>query len=509
MKLSRSKRSINNAIFATIEKIIGTMIPFFLRFALLKVLGEQYLGLNNLFRSVLSVLSLAEIGFGQAISFSMYKPIAEKDDEKVCALLKLYRKIYIVVGLLILIIGLLLIPYLDLLVNKEYPAGINLTLIYLIYLSESVITYLFFAHRAALLNAAQMAYISSKIKIVTSLLFFVLRIYILFSYRDYFLFILFLPLLELLNRLLQCLISIRQFPQYRCRGEVDEKSKTRILDLVKDIAIHRFGGVIVSSLGSIVISVSLGLTAVAIYGNYNYVVSALISIMSVCFTSVTANIGNAISSESVEKNYSVFKQANLVNRYLACVSTVCLFCLYEDFMNAWQGESLSKGILCVAVFTLLFFIKESRQCVMVFKSACGIWKADKYKPLVSGIFNLILNLLFVRRFGVFAPALSTSLCFLFIEIPWETWALFNGYFGKSSTEYYADMLTNTILTAVIVFVCFFLCKIVKTEFVIMFIIKGLLCFGLSTVFFYLYNKNRNETKELIERIKTVIVTINQ
>ncbi|MBR5754903.1 MAG: hypothetical protein IKX97_03655, partial [Erysipelotrichaceae bacterium] len=107
---SRSRKSLNNALYGATERVVGTLLPFALRYALLKVLGEQYLGLNNLFHSILIVLSLAELGFGHAISFSMYRPIAEKDDEKVCALLNLFRRIYTIIGLFILVAGLSLIP---------------------------------------------------------------------------------------------------------------------------------------------------------------------------------------------------------------------------------------------------------------------------------------------------------------------------------------------------------------------------------------------------------------
>ncbi|HFQ0348369.1 TPA: transporter, partial [Enterococcus faecium] len=77
-------------------------------------LGAKYLGLNGLFTNILSFLSLAELGIGSSIIYSLYKPLAQKDESKVKALMNLYKKTYEFIGIFIGIVGVLIIPLLPL-----------------------------------------------------------------------------------------------------------------------------------------------------------------------------------------------------------------------------------------------------------------------------------------------------------------------------------------------------------------------------------------------------------
>ena len=107
-KIERTKNATRNIVFGVILKAYQILVPFLMRTAMIYLMGVQYLGLNSLFTSVLQVLNLAELGVGSAMIYSMYRPIAEDDDEKICALMKLYRTYYRAIGLVIAIVGCIL-----------------------------------------------------------------------------------------------------------------------------------------------------------------------------------------------------------------------------------------------------------------------------------------------------------------------------------------------------------------------------------------------------------------
>ena len=129
MRFARTKNTLRNIAFGSVNRIINIVLPFISRTVILYVMGTQYLGLSSLFSSILSFLSLTELGVGAAMVYSMYKPIAENDYTTIRALLNLYRKLYRIIGTVILIIGLLLIPFLKILVPEELPPEINLYLL--------------------------------------------------------------------------------------------------------------------------------------------------------------------------------------------------------------------------------------------------------------------------------------------------------------------------------------------------------------------------------------------
>ena len=95
---SRTKNAARNLFFGTITRIYNLIVPFLMRTAMIYWLGMEYVGLNSLFSSILSVLNLAELGVGSAMTFSMYKPIAEQDTTRICALMRLYKIYYRIVS---------------------------------------------------------------------------------------------------------------------------------------------------------------------------------------------------------------------------------------------------------------------------------------------------------------------------------------------------------------------------------------------------------------------------
>lgn len=86
-KIERTKNTVTGSIWGFIEKLSNILLPFIIRTLLIKNLGEEYLGLSSLFSSILQVLNLTELGFGSAVIFAMYKPIAEDDHAMVGAIL--------------------------------------------------------------------------------------------------------------------------------------------------------------------------------------------------------------------------------------------------------------------------------------------------------------------------------------------------------------------------------------------------------------------------------------
>lgn len=504
MNNSRTKNATRNAIAGILNRIVGLLVPFVLRTALIKVLGEEYLGLSNLFSSLLQVLNLADLGFGTAITYSMYKPIAEHDDAKICALLMLYRKIYFAIGLIILILGLCLIPFLDYLIEGGYPEGLNIVVLYLMYLFNTVCSYLFFAHRKSLMSAFQRSDIETTVNSIVQIILDVIKIALLFILKDYYIYVFFVPLTTLLSGLITAAISYQKYPQYRCRGHLDKSTTNEIIKRCGALAIQKFGNTISTSLDSIVISSFLGLTSVAIYGNYFYIVSSLIAFAWVCISATTAGLGNSMVSKTVDANYKIFSKLNMLNQWVITWCIPCLLCLYQHFMRLWVGESLMMPNEFVVLMVIYFYITESRKVVMVFKDAGGLWWADKWKPLVGCAVNLVFNIVSVQLIGMNGVIISTIISYLFIEMPWESYVLFNEYFRGYLKKYLIDLGIFFIVIIFASLACIFACSYIPGFGIFSFFIKGAVCFAISNIIFILMFKNRKEFKELCNMISSVI-----
>ena len=456
---NRIKNSRRNVLGAIVNKGIAIVFPFVIRTVLIYKLGSEYVGLNSLFTSILQILSLTELGLGSAITYSMYKPIDDGDIGTVCAILNLYKKLYRFIGIAILAIGCILIPFLPFLISGDVPTDINLYVLYVIYLVNTSISYFLFAYKSSILNAYQRSDIESYIITIVNVAMYAIQISVLFAFSNYYIYIIFLPLSTILINIIRSLVVKKKYPEIIAYGEVSSDLKKDIYSRVGALIGHQLSGTVNCSLDNIVISAFLGLLMVARYGNYYYVVSALAGILQVVFASFTPSIGNSLLSndnERIEKNfYDLF----YINMWIVVWICVCMACLYQPFILLWVGDDNLFPIQLMLIFVLYFFSWQSRRTVIAYKNAAGMWKDDFWKPYVSVFLNLILNFVLVQFIGLYGVMLSTVFVYLFIEGPWETIVFFKKRMNKKPVVYYAKLIAFTILGLAIGTGSFFLCNL--------------------------------------------------
>lgn len=504
MRIERTKNAVRNIGFGISLKMYQIIMPFIMRTAILYFLGVKYLGLNSLFTSILQVLNLAELGVGSAMVYSMYRPIVEDNKEEICALMHLYRKYYRIIGFVVLCIGLVLLPFIPQLIEGEIPADINLYVLYILNLAATVLSYWLFAYKNCLLNAHQRVDILSKVMLVTNTIQYGLQLFVLYFFRNYYLFLIIALATQILTNIVTAVVVSRIYPEYTPRGEIDPKIVQGINRRIRDLFTSKLGAVILNSADTIVISAFLGLEMLAIYQNYFYILSSLIGLMAIVFDSTTAGIGNSIIVESKEKNYQDLKQFTFLIVWLAGFCTVSLLCLYQPFMRIWTGEKLMLGGLAVVCFCAYYYIYEINKLLNTYKDAAGLWHQDRFRPLVTALTNLILNVILVQFWGIYGVLLSTVIATLFVGMPWLLHNLFTTLFErKYLSEYVADILKYSFIVVGICIVTYLICQLYHGGLFTTFIVRGIICLFVANVLFYITLRKNNEFNKcvlLVDRI---------
>jgi len=504
MKFNRTKNATKNIIFGTILKIYQIIVPFLIRTAMIYLLGVEYLGLNSLFTSILQVLNLAELGVGSAMIYSMYKPIAKDDKITICALMKLYKLYYRIIGTVILIIGLMLCPFIPNLIKSDLPPDMNVYILYILNLMATVFSYWLFAYKNCLLQAHQRTDITSKITLIVNTIQYIIQILLLFIFRNYYYFVIVLLLGQIGINITTARVVDKKYPNYKANGNLSKAEIKQINNRVKDLFTSKIGGVIVNSADSIVISSFLGLTVLAIYQNYYYILTALIGIIGVIFSSCTAGIGNSIIVETEEKNYKDFNKFTFIIAWLAGFCACSLLCLYQDFMQLWVGKDLLLSFSCVICFVIYYYITEINSILLLYKDASGIWHKDRYRPLITALSNLILNLILVNYIGIYGVLLSTVLSALLIGFPWLIHNLFTEIFKRSPKQYVLKLFKYVCVTLVSIVLTFYICNFIKQTLVINIIIKGVICLAIPNLIYYIVYRKTDEIKETIDLINKII-----
>lgn len=490
--MGRTRRAFVNIIWGFIEKMITLICPFIIRTIMIYKLGNEYLGLNGLFTSILQVLSLAELGFGDAIVFSMYKPIIENDNKMLSALLNLYKKVYRIIGMVILCVGLLILPFITKFVKGGYPSEVNIYALYCIYLFNTVISYFLFAYKESLLKAHQRNDVNSRILSGCNIVMYVLQIIVLLLFSNYYLYIVIMPVTTIVLNCVRSLFVKKMYPQIVCEGHIEKDAVIGLSKRIIGLTLNKLAQVCRNSFDSIIISSFLGLVILARYQNYYYIISALTVMVSIITTAVGAGIGNSIAAETVEKNYSDYKEFLFIYNWIACFCTVCMLCLYQPFIELWVGKSNVLPLSTVILCCIYFYTMKLGDIAAVYRQAAGIWWEDKFRPIVESVVNLAVNIVLVKYIGVDGVLVSTIISIVCINIPWATYVLFKVYFKMSIKEVFFKYIRYFIETTVLCAVVYGICSRINGNLLVVLVVRTIICIGLVNAGLYIISYTKPE-----------------
>ena len=500
----RTKNASRNIAFGLILKIYQIAAPFLTRTLMIHFMSVEYTGLSGLFTSILHMLNLAELGVGSAMVYSMYKPVADGNTKKIRVLMNAYKKYYRAIGALVATVGLILTPFIPYLIKDNPVPELNIYALYLVNLAATVMSYWMFAYKNSILSAHQRDDIISKINIASSTILYLIQILSIMVFKNYYVFTCATLISQIITNIIVSIVATKTYPDYYPSGKLSKDEKKEINGRIKDLFTAKIGAVIVNSVDTLVISIFLGLTMLTIYQNYFYIITALNGILSIIYRACTAGIGNSVITESKEKNYNDLKKFTFIIMAIVGFCTVCLLCLYQPFIDIWVGKDLMLNTLAVICLAIYFYVYQFNQLLCTYKDAAGIWHQDRFRPLISALTNLTLNIILVHFIGIYGIILSTVIATLLIGSPWLVYNLFSTIFErKNMAKYVATILKYVVTTIIAAVIAIFACaKLPENKYTRL--IAGGAIAAISTAIVYLvsYRKSNEfkESKKLIAKI---------
>lgn len=501
-KIERTKNTVAGAMWGTIEKVSSILLPFIVRTVLIKKLGSEYLGLSSLLSSILQVLNLTELGFGSAAVFAMYKPIAEDDYDTVGAILFYLRKVYKLIGAITIAAGVIVSPFLRYMISGETPSDVNIYVLFFIYIFNTAISYLLFAHKQSLLAALQLNWVINKVSFFTNTFMRICQIVMLLLIPNYYLYIIFLPVFTVISNITCSIVVDKKYSQWLIHGELNKTIKKDIRKRLFPLMSTKLAGVLVNSADTLVVSAFLGLTQVAIYNNYYYIMNSVSGFLLVIYAAMQAGIGNALVVDSHEKIMADFKKFCFINNWIVTFCTVCLLCLYQPFMELWLDKELMLPFEMVILFCVYFYANTIQRIVVIYKDAAGIWKEDMLRCYLSCGLNLVVNIITVRYIGLYG-VIGSSVVANIIGLPWMAFILYRAVFKENSKSFYINEIKDAIVAVIICAIVLKACSYVPYGFLGL-ILRGIICAIVSNlllVLFYCRSEQYRVSKEWI--LKTI------
>lgn len=503
MKLNVIKNAKRNIAFGVINKLVMMVCPFITRTVIRYILGVHYLGLDSLFASIISVLSLSELGFSSAVVYHLYKPVAEGNVKKVNSLLNFYKKAYRVIGCIILLVGLLLIPFLPKLIKGEYPNELSLWKLYIIYLANTCVSYFMCAYLTSIITVYQRDDINSSRNSIVTILLTVFRIALLVLTKNYYCYIIALPLFTIINNLWIAKVVKKQFPQYKCEGTLDSEELSSIKRLVTGTFVQRACSVTRNSLDSICISMMIGLTMTGIYNNYFYIATSITATMTIVINSFTGGIGNHVTLKNKDENFREMQSMDFIYLWLSGWCSICLLCLYQPFMKIWMGDKMLLSNLSVCLICAYFYLLKLGDVRSLYTAANGLWWEQRWRAITETIMNLVLNFTLGYLWGVNGIILATIISLFLCNYIWATRILFKEYYNIDYLKvHYKSQATYALSTLFIAVLTFLIVNTVSLEnSIVCLLIKAAICIVLPNIMYYMLFRKNEMFKNAIRVLK--------
>lgn len=422
----RVQNSIRNMLFGLSGQLISCIMGFIVRTVFISTLGIEYLGVDGLFSNILTLLSLTNLGFDTAIIYSLYKPLAENNQTQIMGLMNLYKKAYRLIGVTVLSIGLLLLPFLPYMINGETTID-SINTIYILFLINSAASY-FFVYKQAIIIADQQNHVISKVYSIFAIISNLFQVILLVCFKNYLIVLTTQIALRILQNLYISIKTNRLYPYLKGKNNVtlSEADKRNFFQNIYSLMLYRISGVVINGTDNLVISKFVGLVWVGICANYLLITSTLNTFLGHIFYSITASVGNLNVNESSEKKYLVFRILNFSNFWVYGFCSVCLWNLINPFIILWLGERFVMNKLVVFAIVLNFYTAGMQNAATTFRETTGLFRRGKYIPILAAIINIIVSIILAKTIGiagVFLGTVFSRLCTYFWYDPYASYKL--------------------------------------------------------------------------------------
>ncbi|MCR5666512.1 MAG: sugar translocase [Eubacterium sp.] len=504
MAEGRLNNSMKNLLSGYASRGFSIILGLVVRSIFIRTLGNDYLSINGLYSNILGMLSLAEMGFGVAMVYSMYKPLQENDTMKLASLTDLYKRVYRVIGFVVLGIGLAVIPFMDYII-KDPPAINHLTVYYLMFLLDIVLSYWFFAYRRSIFSADQKEYLNTNTTNIFNFIKSGAQIVLLIAFHNFFIYLATQLLCTVLANIVIAHRANKLYPALSIKHPKRlAKEELRVIkDNVKALMLSRISFVILNSTDNIIISAFVGVSWVGLLSNFTMIVENVVSVISQFTSAITASLGNYFLSESKEDGYRLFKRVEFIGMWAYGICAVALWTLLNPFVTIWLGSDYNLADKIIFALALNFFVQGFMSTLWTFRSTLGLFKQGWFRPLVVAGLNVFFSILLGIHWGTFGVLIATFFARALVNLWYDPWVIHKHGFDKSVKGYYLRSLLRALeLVSIGVVMTLIRYGIMNhgvtiLNFILLFVITGCVCLAM----FWLYTHKMDEYHYFMTLIK--------
>ena len=407
-KNTRTYKAIKNAMISLICEILYIVSRFVCRTVFTKILGAEYLGVNGLFTNILQLLSFVELGMGSALIYMMYKPLAENNENEILACVLFYKKIYRIISAFITLAGICVCPFIKYLVDAPEITE-NISLIYLLFLANTVTSYLFVAEKS-IFSADQKDYVVSLFTQAFYIIMDVSQIIILIFTKNFYLYLAIGVVCNLLNNFMCSIYARKCYPFLRAKEKhfLPKETVDAFKNNVKGLFLTKIAATSFQGTDNIFISLFAGISKVGIFSNYVLIVTIINNLLNKIFNSITPSIGNFSVSSSASEKKVIFDKLYYTNTFLYRYICLGLALFFTQFVTKiWLDEKFLLSEITIFLIVIELYLRGEHYIVNIFRNANGDFSQLKSFYVIAAILNVLFDIILGKTLGLNGIIIAT------------------------------------------------------------------------------------------------------
>lgn len=502
-KTSRKDNVSKNIVVSLGSRVFLLALTFLVRTIFIRTLGDEYTGINGLYSNILGILNIAELGMGNVLVFELYKPLRDKDEEKIKELIKFFKRTYSIIFCVVLAGGICVLPFLKYVVNSSLDT-FHLYIYYILYLVNSAASYVV-VYRTTVITADQKVYVNNLTDVICTFVMYIVQIVYLLIKKDFLGYLIIQVAFTIVKNLLLDAIAKKLYPYLKedCATSITEKEKNNIYNNVRATFISQISNTMLNSTDNIIISMMLGTIYVGYYSNYYILITYINTISYLITNSLEPSIGNLNAEENKSKTFDVYKKLNFLMMLFYTICTAGFICVIQDFIIVWIGEEHLQSFSLVLAIIFTFYISHSTTMATIFIRTMGLFKENQSIFFIMALINVVLSIIFGKFMGVTGIILATGLSNL-LTVFWFEGVLLYKRLDKSITDYFLMQIKYLSIVIISVSIAYNICKLIKLNFYIGIIAKGLVSIFVSLLVYLISSFNTEEYKWVIASLSEKI-----
>jgi O-antigen/teichoic acid export membrane protein len=485
---SRTVNSAKNLSIGGASQVLSLVLSFVSRTVFISVLGNEYLSINGLFSNILTLLSFTDIGIGSAIIYSLYKPLSEDNHEKIGKIINLFATAYRYIALTIIVLGLCVIPFLDLIISDVPDINENIAFLYILFLLNTAFSYVY-GYKKSLLIADQKNYIVIAISVGLNVLMVALQVAVLLLTHSFVLYLCVMIVITILNNVASTVYV--NYKYYWLREyenlKLTKAERDDIFTNIQNIVIYKFGSVIMNGTDNIIISSILKTTLVGICSNYSMLINAVYSIIIQGMAGISASIGNYNIQSSKQESESVFNQLCLLSFWGIGLISLIMMCLLNPFVDLWLGESYMLTDIVVISLVLGFYSTMINTIPSSYRTSMGLFKEARFAPILASLINVILSVVGAYIWGLVGVFMATFVARICTYCVIDPYYIYTKGFESSPRRYYLAFAFRLALLTGIYLICRWIIGWFGLSGITGLIVDFMIClFVFNVIFFSIY-----------------------